>query len=273
MDAGSLYSVGICGEKLIALDVPSPPYLTLIPNSSDPVTLNFQVMYSKSSATEADIGAHTVSYTVTFKEYTHLASSLETFEFEILCPSTVDPADTTLDVAMGANSFYDLASGVTLSLATPVVSVNPVACFSVTSFIVLDNGTLTAPSYLSTSVSSVDIITDERSLLGSHTLLIQAVISNGETLHPHTFDLTFQDSCRRARLVESVELEKIEIRAMESEILKKSYASFTDTISDGYGLINTCGAFAYSLLDPAPSFASVTHTDGDGTFAIEIDVS
>ena len=57
--------------------------------------------------------------------------------------------------------------------------------------------------------------------------------------------------------MENATLETIIIRGLETESVTKSYASFTDTSSDDYGILNTCGPFAYSLLEPVPTFASV----------------
>ena len=147
-----------------------------------------------------------------FKEYSALASESSTFEFEIQCPTLA--TSSNLDTAIEAQSVYDVASGTTLSLTTPVVTVNPVNCFSVTSFDVTDASSLNVPAYLSTSVSTIDIFTDDRSFLGSHTLLIKAVVSNGETIEPHNFDLEFEDTCRLTLLSETEPIESIEITAL-----------------------------------------------------------
>ena len=80
-------------------------------------------------------------------------------------------------------SDYDVASGATLTLPYPVITVNPATCFSVDSYVVVDSGTLLMPDYITLDRSSVNIFSDDRSLLGRHTLQITALISNGENLH------------------------------------------------------------------------------------------
>ena len=64
------YAIGICGEKEITLDAGTPAFLTLTPDSSDPILNAFTIDYDETNASEADdIGIHTIQYTVTFKEY------------------------------------------------------------------------------------------------------------------------------------------------------------------------------------------------------------
>ena len=68
IDGGS-YSTGICGEKLVALAAGAPSFLTITADVSDPLTLPLKITYDPALATDADIKTHTVSYTVTSKEY------------------------------------------------------------------------------------------------------------------------------------------------------------------------------------------------------------
>ena len=76
---GGIYTSGICGEKTVTLDAGSPLFLTLTQDATDPVLNNFIIDYDFSQAIEADIFAHTVSYTVVFKEYITRPSSTMTF--------------------------------------------------------------------------------------------------------------------------------------------------------------------------------------------------
>ena len=61
--------------------------------------------------------------------------------------------------------------------------------------------------------------------------------------------------------------------ALEPEIHTSSYSGYSDTVSSNFGLTDTCGHFAYSFLEPFPSFASVQYTEGDSFFQISIDLS
>ena len=90
-DGALSYSTGICGEKIVTLD-PLIEFLTLTPDPSDPVLNAFTIDYNESSATEADIMLHTISYTVASKEYgSALIPDLTggSFTLNILCPSVV----------------------------------------------------------------------------------------------------------------------------------------------------------------------------------------
>ena len=48
VDILSLHSTGICGEKEVTLDVSSPPFLSLVPDSSDSVLNDYKIVYDKS---------------------------------------------------------------------------------------------------------------------------------------------------------------------------------------------------------------------------------
>ena len=70
IDALGTYTTGICGEKDIVLN--SPPLFISITKGLDPILNPFTIDYDQTQATEADIGIHTISYTVTVKEYASL---------------------------------------------------------------------------------------------------------------------------------------------------------------------------------------------------------
>ena len=89
---------------------------------------------------------------------------------------------------------YDLASDATKVLLLPVVSVNPSACFSVASYKVTDNSNV-AVAYATTSASHIEINSQDWALSGVQNLIITAVTDNGEDAQPHTFQVTFMDTC------------------------------------------------------------------------------
>ena len=78
----------------------------------DPVLDPFSIAYDHTQAVEADIGAHTVAYTVRSVDYAGIVSDLAgTFTFTVACPDNV--MTSTLDTPTLASSTYDLASGTT----------------------------------------------------------------------------------------------------------------------------------------------------------------
>ena len=118
----------------------TPPAFISLTKGTDPLTDPFTIDYDQSAATEADIGIHTISYTVTMTEYAALTTPITgSFTFEIECPILV--ATFNLDVPIVAYSDYDVGSNVTLSLTSPLVSVNPSQCYSVTTYTVVDSAT------------------------------------------------------------------------------------------------------------------------------------
>lgn len=60
-----------------------------MPDSSDPILNNFSIDFDGSLVTESDLGTIPISYTVSFKEYSGIATELtDSFNLEIKCPST-----------------------------------------------------------------------------------------------------------------------------------------------------------------------------------------
>ena len=172
VDGTGSYTLGICGEKKFALDPSTPSFLTMTPGV-DPVLDPFTINYSEAFAIEADdILVHTITYTVTILEYTGIATVYtSTFDFEIRCPDFV--VTSTLDAAIEASSDYDVASGATLSLTAPVVSVTPAVCFTVASYYIVDDNTGAPPEFLSVNgYSTVDIFTADRAYIGTQSLTI-----------------------------------------------------------------------------------------------------
>ena len=66
------------------------------------------------------------------------------------------------------------------------------------------------------------------------------------------------------------------ITALDQEKYIQSYNIPTDTVSEGYGMINTCGKFDYYIQDlessTPPSIVSLSYIDGATTFDIIVDV-
>ena len=123
-------------------------------DSTDPVLDNFEIIYDYSAITpdEADIGVHTVTYTVTFKDDARLATLISTFTFEIQCPSAV--VSSTLTQVIASYSVYDLA-GPPLSLAAPVVVVYPVVCFTVGSFVVTNDNAFGTTEFITSGLTTM----------------------------------------------------------------------------------------------------------------------
>jgi len=85
VELGGGYAQGTCGEKDIVLN--SPPAFISLTKGTSPLTDPFTIDYDQTSATEADIGIHTISYTVTMTQYPGPTTSITgSFTFEIKCP-------------------------------------------------------------------------------------------------------------------------------------------------------------------------------------------
>ena len=91
IDATGTYS-SLCGEKRLSLEANSPAYLSIVADLEDPVTKDFSVSYDHTKATEADIGTHTIDYTVSSVDYQMIPAIKGTFRFTIE-PLETKPAD------------------------------------------------------------------------------------------------------------------------------------------------------------------------------------
>lgn len=162
------YKTGICGEKVVELD-PSVLFMTLTKDASDPIMNDFVIDYDQAGATEDDVTLHTISYTVSSLEYgDHIRDLVRTFEFLIICPEKI--LSSTLMQPMDTSAEYDVASGLTISLTTPVVSLHPLPCFTVETFKVYQATTdEEVTDYVTVSGTplegTIDILTDDRSLV------------------------------------------------------------------------------------------------------------
>ena len=114
---------------------------------------------------DADIQVHTVSYTVSSKEYPSIVTDISgTFSFEIICPDNV--MTSSLVTPFQATLSYDLASGTTSGLTLPVVTLTPSACFTVSTYEVTDNATGSAVPYATVTATHVDINSQDWGLTG-----------------------------------------------------------------------------------------------------------
>ena len=265
------YPWGTCGFKIISLDTPAPAFLSVI-NSSAGVA--FAISYDWSAAVLTDIKVHTIPYTVTFLEYSSIAKAhTGSFTFEILCPDA--PDSVTVNTAMEANSFYDVASGAILSIAVPAVDVIPTTCFTVSYWEVQDIRSGSTPTFVTMSSTSVDIETADRNNIGIKSLLIEGYLPNGSTvsLSNPNFEVEIYDSCSKTAIVQSEDIQDVTVKALDVDAVTKIYKSFTDTVSDGYGFVGSCGPLTYSLLRPVPSFVTLSYDLGGKMFSISIDAS
>ena len=103
------------------------------------------------------------------------------------------------------------------------------------------------PTYITSSGSTVDINTTDRSYLGEREFTIIAVISNGEKLHSHNFEVSFIDSCEWTSLTESEAIDEITLTALQEEVVTISYETFTNTIAEKYGVPEACGPTLYAI--------------------------
>ena len=122
------YAQGTCGEKEVQLVAP-PSFISLT-KGSDPLTDPFTITYDDSTATEADIGTHTITYTVKIKEYAAITTQITgTFSFEIQCPTI---AALTENSWTASSTTFSLMQNRSKTVAFPSISFSPTSCFSLT---------------------------------------------------------------------------------------------------------------------------------------------
>ena len=167
------------------------------------------------------------------------------------------------------------------TITLPGVTLGPGNCFNVQSYNVIDVDKDETPEFLVVSMSEIDIFTDDRLLIGEYDLGITASVDNGPSIPVAEFDsfkVVLFDSCSETQLIEDPELnenklETIEINALEPEELIMSYSSYTDTVSQEFGLENMCGPFTYSLLEPVPEFAAFSLSEDESEFHLTINTA
>ena len=65
------------------------PFLTIQSAAVNPATSSFTISFDAAVATEANIGIHTVSYTVASIDYNEVVTAISSsFTFEIKCPNS-----------------------------------------------------------------------------------------------------------------------------------------------------------------------------------------
>ena len=82
-------------------------------------------------------------------------------------------------------------------LTSPVISLTPSSCFSVSSYEILDNASSTLLPYIIESGLSISINSQNWSLktASPHTVKISAELNNSQKLLTHTFTVNFFDTC------------------------------------------------------------------------------
>ena len=119
---------------------------------------------------------------------------------------------------------------------------------------------------------SFDIFSNDRAFVGTQTLSVKALISSGELIQDHSFDILFYDSCNSTTLVQNQLPETIEIDALSSESKNLTLKAFTDSVSVSYGLRQTCGSLAYKAITPDKSLSvTVQHKAGEATYSVIVD--
>ena len=114
----------------MTLDSSTPSFLSISLDSVDPIINPFTIEYDESLATEADIGVHLISYTVSFAEYSGIASDLtKTFTFEITCPTS--SISYTEGIFVSSTTIFDLLEDQLESITLPTLSSSALTCFSV----------------------------------------------------------------------------------------------------------------------------------------------
>ena len=98
VDTVATWGSGRCGEKTVTLTGIPLSFIAIKPGS-DPIADPFEINYSFVTVTEADVGTHTISYEVAFTHYTGTGQTLTgSFDFEILCPTSINSSARTFDV-------------------------------------------------------------------------------------------------------------------------------------------------------------------------------
>ena len=82
------------------------------------------------------------------------------------------------------------------------------------------------------------------------------------------------DSCETTTLVGTLDVQDVAVQKHEDLIVPQTFNILTDSVSDSFGILQTCGLITYELLDaygdPAPVIASIIYTEGDPTLNVEV---
>ena len=166
---------------------------------------------------------HTVNYSVTFAEYTGIATEHQaSFTFEIKCPASL--ISSSLVEATNGHNFYDAASPGSMKILAPQVKLGPEVCFTIKAFELFPKGKAGQPTPAYAQVmpdsSGFEIQTNNRTFVGYHELSVRVVASSGEKVLEHDFSLTIYDSCNLTQIEASAAITDIRIPALEDKIRK-----------------------------------------------------
>ena len=138
-----------------------------------------------------------------------------------------------MDQAIEPYTDYNVASGATVDILLPTITVNPAICFSVSSFEVVDAVTgAPAPEFLSSNETHVSITTEDRAYVGMHTLSIRAHITiSGQILYAHDFKVQIYDPCEASKIVDNSNFPLLEFQSLQPGSVNLTSPIFTDTVS------------------------------------------
>ena len=106
-------------------------FLTIIQDTSHPYNNGFTIQYIPNTD-ESYIGIHTVTYTVSSKDYSSSVPSINgSFNFEIKCSDSAYSVNLVTPVA---DLVYSLGTDNTLNVTPPTVTFIPNSCFSISTY-------------------------------------------------------------------------------------------------------------------------------------------
>ena len=142
---------------------------------------------------------------------------------------------STVTQRLDSTFTYDIARRQSEHLTAPAIELDPASCFTVDSLVIYDvaTGLLVTGGYITANgLSTIDIDTSERSLVGSHNLYVKTAVSSGEELEQMNLALDITDSCDTSSLVGSIIIAAVEINKGESLNVVQTNSVLTDYISN-----------------------------------------
>ena len=301
---------GLCGEKVVELT--TTPAFVSITLGVDPINTPFTINYDGSKAFETETKIpYKVYFKVTFKEYEFIPTYTSSFSFEIQCPKLVHTS--SIIEATKETVFYDVANPRLLKVPVPTILHDPyiqvpgVGCFFevigfeiyyrvlydekkasenrlfdqpleltysqavALQFVLPDENT--QPTSLNPDDFDFEFLTNNRTFVGLHEFTVKYMMSSGEKLQPHDFNLTMYDSCNQSAVITTQEIEDMDIKSLspESQAITQTLNIFTDKVSQKYGS-EVCFDMTYKILDekqsPGPDWISVEYIVGEPTFNV-----
>ena len=188
VDQTSTYSKGICGEKVFALDPETTPkFISVVKtNEKDPINSDIEIRYDPALAKHDDVTVvFEIKFSVSFKEfYSELSDPIQgKFSFKILCPPKVPLEDSELKTPISFSNAYDIADPDKMVIKVQDVKLKPVACFSVTTYLVhLKGKPQITPGFikLAKDQTGFEIDTNDRAVLGWYELTTKVQANNDE---------------------------------------------------------------------------------------------